>query len=65
MVWAYVPPEHRALVLRLHEETGASRSQVVAALIAAGINHLHEVKLPAKRPPVEQEELPLVQKKAS
>lgn len=59
MVWGRVSVECRSRIDDLADKYGVSKSRIVAALLAVGLDNLDQLKLPVGKPT--QEELPLVQ----
>jgi hypothetical protein len=57
LVWGRIPEEHHEAIERLMASGNAYKTDVVAALIAVGLQHLDEVDI--SRTTGEQEELPL------
>lgn len=59
MVWGRVSVDHRGRIDHLADEYGVSKSRIVAALLAVGLDNLDQLQLPTGRST--QEELPLEQ----
>jgi hypothetical protein len=59
MVWGRVSVERRGQIDDLADEYGVSKSRIVAALLAVGLDNLDQLNLATAKPP--QEELPLEQ----